>query len=165
MSRTIRVSDHVYERVEAVKEGHDHPTMDDALREIIGDYTVREETAERERAFEAFARAVYDDCGDAIDMIVLYGSTARGEANSASDVDVLVVLAEGEAESGRDYHETVIGHAFEIGAIEHGVAILPSVMTRERYEKHEDGSFVRTVLEEGRVFTPDRAERSAAGEA
>lgn len=162
MSRTIRVSDHVYERIEAVKEAHDHLTTDSALREMIGDYAVREETAARERAFEAFARAVSDDLGDAIDAIVLYGSTARGEANSASDVDVLVVLAAGEEARERELRETITGHAFEIGAIEHGVAILPTIMTRERYEERKNGGFVHTVLEEGRVFDPEQVEENAA---
>lgn len=155
MSRTIRVSDHVYERIESVKERHDHLTMDGALREMIGDYTVREETAERERAFEDFAQAVYDDLSDMVHAIVLYGSTARGEANSTSDVDVLVVLANGEAEEEREYRDVIMQHAFEIGAVGHGVGIMPYIMTRERYEERKSGNFVSTVLEEGRLFKPE----------
>lgn len=52
MSRTVRVSDRMYERIEDVKEQHDHLTMDGALREMVSDYTIRKETAERKHAFE-----------------------------------------------------------------------------------------------------------------
>jgi predicted nucleotidyltransferase len=155
MSRTIRVSDHVYERIEGVKERHDHLTMDGALREMISDYTVQEETAERKRAFTDFAQAVYDDLDGAIHAIILYGSTARGEANSTSDVDVFVVISEGEGENESEYRDVIMKHAFEIGAIEHGVGIMPYIMTHERYEERKNSSFVSTVLEEGRVFSPE----------
>lgn len=155
MSRTIRVSDHVYERVKGVKERHDHLTMDGALREMVSDYTVREETAERKHAFEDFAQAVYDDLNDAIHAIILYGSTARGEANSTSDVDVFVVLSEEDTDNESEYRDVIMKHAFEIGAIEHGVGIMPYVMTHERYEERKSSSFVSTVLEEGRVFRPE----------
>lgn len=155
MSRTIRVSDHVYERIEGVKANHDHLTMDGALREMISDYTVQEEIAERRHAFQDFAQAVYDDLGDAIHAIILYGSTARGEANSSSDVDVFVVLAKGEAQNESEHRDVIMQHAFEIGAIEHGVGIMPYIMTYERYEERKSGNFVSTVLEEGRVFSPE----------
>lgn len=153
MSKTIRVSDRVYERIVGVKEQQDHLTMDGALREMIGEYTVREETAERKAAFEAFADAVYDDLGGVIHATVLYGSTARGEANRSSDVDVLVVLAEGEPE--RTHRDVIMQHAFEIGAVEHGVGIMPYIMTHEQYEKQRGKNFLTTVFEEGELFRPD----------
>jgi predicted nucleotidyltransferase len=42
----------------------------------------------RERAFKEFAEAVQDAFGERIHEIILYGSTARGEATKQSDVDV-----------------------------------------------------------------------------
>jgi predicted nucleotidyltransferase len=154
MSRTIRVSDHVYERIEGIKERHDHLTMDGVLREIIGSYTIQEETEKRSHAFEYFAQTVYDDLDDAIYMIALHGSTARGEANSTSDVDVFVVLDEQETENESEHRDVIMKYAFEIGSLEHGVGIMPSIVTHERYEERKSSSFVSTVLEEGRVFRP-----------
>lgn len=93
------------------------------------------------------------DLGCAIRAIVLYGSTARGEANQSSDVDVLVVLADGETEG--EHRDVIMQHAFEIGAIDHGVGIMPYIMPHEHYEERKESSFLRTVLAEGQLFRPE----------
>ena len=102
-------------------------------------------TRRRERAFEAFARAVADALGDSIHEIILYGSTARGEATERSDVDVLVVLNE------RTQTEEVFQLAFDIGT-EHGVAIVPHLQTRDHFESRQDRPFLKNVLNEGRSY-------------
>lgn len=102
-------------------------------------------TRRRERAFEEFARAVEDALGDAIHEIVLYGSTARGEATERSDVDVLVVLDE------RMRTDEVFRLAFDIG-IEHGVAIIPHLQTRDHFESRQDHPFLKNILDEGRSY-------------
>ena len=102
-------------------------------------------TRRRERAFEEFARAVEDALGDSLHEIVLYGSTARGEATEQSDVDVLIVLDE------RTSTDEVFRSAFEVG-VEYDVAIMPHLQTREQFESRQDHPFLKTVLHEGRSY-------------
>lgn len=100
-------------------------------------------TQRRERAFEEFARAVEDTFADQLHELILYGSTARGEATERSDVDVLVVLDE------ETRTEELFQLAFDIG-VEHGVAIVPHIQTREHFESRRDHPFLKNVLDEGR---------------
>ena len=51
-------------------------------------------------AAEEFAARVGASLGDQVDSIVLYGSTARGEARSDSDVDILVISHDAQATKG-----------------------------------------------------------------
>lgn len=102
-------------------------------------------TQRRERAFEAFAEAVYDELGERVHEIILYGSTARGEATERSDVDILVVL-----ESDIDT-DAISRLAFDIG-LEYDVAITAHARTRERFEARKDYPFLRNVRREGRSY-------------
>ena len=47
-------------------------------------------------AAEEFAGRVRASLGDQVDPIVFYGSTARGEARSDSDVDILVISSDAD---------------------------------------------------------------------
>jgi predicted nucleotidyltransferase len=42
---------------------------------------------------DMFVETVHARFGDAVDRIVLFGSRARGDADSASDIDVLVTIS------------------------------------------------------------------------
>ncbi|HIC88065.1 MAG TPA: nucleotidyltransferase domain-containing protein, partial [Anaerolineae bacterium] len=50
-------------------------------------------------ALEAYVAALWDRFGDQLVDVLLFGSKARGDAHSGSDIDVLVVLdqADGQA--------------------------------------------------------------------
>jgi predicted nucleotidyltransferase len=102
-------------------------------------------TQSRERAFEEFAAAVQDAFGERIHEIILYGSTARGEATEQSDVDVLVVFNDTERP------KELYGLAFDIG-LEHGVVITPHVQTKDHFESRQDHPFLKNVLSEGRSY-------------
>ncbi|MFC7190404.1 nucleotidyltransferase domain-containing protein [Halocatena marina] len=102
-------------------------------------------TRQRERAFEAFAQGAKEALGDDIHEIILYGSTARGEATEHSDVDILVILTTTEEA------ETLYALAFDIG-LEHGVVISPHIKTREKFESRKDFPFLRNVRREGRLY-------------
>jgi len=45
----------------------------------------------KRRALESFVKVLKEKYGDKIYKIILFGSTARGEAGEESDIDVLVV--------------------------------------------------------------------------
>lgn len=102
-------------------------------------------TRRRERAFEAFAESIYDELGGHVHEIILYGSTARGEATERSDVDILVVL-----ESDVDT-DAISRLAFDIG-LEYDVAITAHTQTKERFEARKDHPFLRNVRREGRSY-------------
>jgi predicted nucleotidyltransferase len=75
--------------------------------------------------------------------VVLYGSRARGDAESESDWDVAVFLKDAPQEEDR---RTVSGLAFEVG-LENGVFIQTVVLPVSR--EVEQSSFMRRVRSEG----------------
>lgn len=102
-------------------------------------------TRKRERAFTEFAQAAQEALGEQLDEIILYGSTARGEATDQSDVDILLVL------ETTDRAETLYDLAFDIG-LEHGVVISPYLKTKESFEARKEYPFLQNVRREGRVY-------------
>ncbi len=105
-------------------------------------------TSPHERAAEEFARRTRRALGDSVHGILLYGSTARGEAGERSDVDVMVVLTETPTGQQRD---ELIEVAFDV-CLEYGVEIIPNIQSKERFESRQDHPFVQTVCGEGRTL-------------
>lgn len=103
-----------------------------------------------EQAFEEFAARLTDQWPDEIEQIILYGSTARGEAHGIdSDVDVLVITP---TEQARD---TVYDPATALSLdvmIEHGVALSLAFRTADEWDEQHDRAYVRTVRQEGRIY-------------
>lgn len=95
----------------------------------------------KRRALESFVRILKEKHGNRIHKIVLFGSTARGEAEEESDVDVLVV-ADGVTQ------KEVSKIAFQI-LLKYGVVISPIVEDKLQFEKYKDYSFHRNILREG----------------
>ena len=90
-----------------------------------------------------------------IEQLVLFGSYARGEARSDSDVDVLVVvnwpqerLANGfyAAFSGDPRWREIINIATDL-MLKHGIFISPTVVSKDRLA--EPFPLIRQVKEEG----------------
>lgn len=102
------------------------------------------------QAFEDFAARMTEQWPEKIEQIILYGSTARGEARGIdSDVDVLLITPTKQAK------ETVYDPATAISLdvmIEHGVALSLNFKTSEELEEQRDRAYVKNVLQEGCVY-------------
>jgi uncharacterized protein (UPF0332 family)/predicted nucleotidyltransferase len=88
--------------------------------------------------------------GERLHRLVLYGSYARGEATSESDIDVLVVL-EGETDrADREQSHEVMHHFTD----EYGLNVSPLVTSRERFATYNQPLY-RNVREEGELLIPE----------
>lgn len=99
-------------------------------------------------ASSAFVQRARDRLDDAIDACYVFGSVARGTETAASDVDVLVVIAD-EADI-RAVDDQLLDIAFEV-QLEHDVPIEVHSLRASEFEARRDRGepFVRTILEEG----------------
>lgn len=103
-----------------------------------------------ERAADAFADAVHERFGDAVDSIVLYGSVARGEAHGVtSDVDLLVVLRDDVDGSG--YEERIRTLAYDI-ELEYGVVLSLIVTTQAEFERESGRPFFQHVRQDAQTL-------------
>jgi predicted nucleotidyltransferase len=81
------------------------------------------------RALDEFTRIVRDRLGPNLVALKLFGSRARGDAASDSDIDVLVVVADRRLEA----EDVVLDIAFEVN-LAHDVYISPRVLERATLE-------------------------------
>ena len=95
----------------------------------------------KRRALESFVRILKERYGDKIHKIILFGSTARGEAEEEIDIDVLII-ADGVTQ------KEVSKIAFQI-LLKYGEVISSIVEDKQQFEKYKDYSFRRTILKEG----------------
>lgn len=116
-------------------------------------WSIRTDT-EHEQAFEAFSARMFDQWGDEIEKLILYGSTARGEAQGIdSDVDVMVVTASPTA------RDAVYDPAYEIAfdvMLEHGVSLSLNFKTEDELDEQSERRYITNVLQEGRVYGSGR---------
>ncbi len=100
-----------------------------------------------------FAEKVLEKYGERIDTIILFGSTARGEARKESDIDILVV---GEINS-----RELVDISYPM-LLEHGKYISPKDMKKTYFNKlnREKYSFIQNILSEGQVLYERVAEAS-----
>jgi len=69
--------------------------------------------------------------GDRLVRLVLFGSQARGDAGSDSDIDVMVILNMAVTREVEDY---VNDSAWEVG-LAHGVVVVPITVSRYDWEE------------------------------
>ena len=71
-----------------------------------------------------------------VDKIILFGSRARGDSQTDSDMDLLLILQDPPTEEIRDYiHDC----AWEAG-IDHSVVVVPIVYSRQEWEEGPEQS-------------------------
>jgi len=95
----------------------------------------------KRRALEFFVKVLKEKYSGRIHKIILFGSTARGEAGEESDIDVLIIA---DGVSQKDVSKI----AFQI-LLKYGVVISPIVEDKLQFEKYKDYSFHRNILREG----------------
>jgi predicted nucleotidyltransferase len=83
--------------------------------------------------------------GDQLQSVILYGSQARGQARSDSDIDVLVVVRDDS-----DYSDLIRRTSAAVSALslQHDVVISRAFVSRERFER-EQTPFLLNVHREG----------------
>jgi predicted nucleotidyltransferase len=58
-------------------------------------------TAEEQAWLDAYRKALAEDFPDLVEELLIFGSKARGEAGPDSDLDVLLVIREGDSQRKR----------------------------------------------------------------
>lgn len=91
-------------------------------------------------------RRVY---GKDIEDIVLYGSYARGDYTSGSDIDIVAVVR-GERSDLQNKLKLVWDESAELG-LENDVIVSPSVIPYDEYVKYKDTlPYYRNISQEGK---------------
>lgn len=86
---------------------------------------------------------------DRIRSIILYGSYARGDYNSDSDIDITAVVS-GNREELQEKLKLVWDESAEIG-LENDVVVSPTVIPEDEYEKYRNVlPYYRNISTEGR---------------
>ena len=80
-------------------------------------------------------------------LAILYGSQARGDARSDSDIDVLILLDGDHRDLKREDH--LSGELYEIELVS-GIPISPTIMLRQQWEQRPFKTpFYVNVMNEG----------------
>ena len=107
-------------------------------------------TSEEQAWLDAYCRTVASRFGDLVEETIVFGSKARGDATEDSDLDILIVIREGDW-SVKDA-VTEPGYTSSVGS-----AVVPSfmVLTRQEWDQdaRERAPFWRTVTRDGVAVT------------
>ncbi|WP_321421787.1 nucleotidyltransferase domain-containing protein [uncultured Methanobacterium sp.] len=100
---------------------------------------------EYEKIALEFANQVLESHGAKIDTIILFGSTARGEANEESDIDILVV--------GDVSLDELLDVSIPL-LLQYGKFIAAQDMPKSRFKRlvEQGYSFINNVLNDGVVL-------------
>lgn len=110
--------------------------------------TATEDGLRQARALaELYAREVRAHFGDRVRAIWLYGSAARGDWASDSDIDVLVLL---DAVGAKD-SEWLVSHAYRMGLLERELLLQPVMLSAGEFQHLSDRErrFAQEVTTQG----------------
>lgn len=95
-----------------------------------------------------FARQIRMIYGDSLERILVYGSYARGDYKENSDIDVMILVDDGDDEIKKKFND-VCDLAFDY-EMEYGIVISPLVKNIEHFMKWSEVlPFYRNVKQEG----------------
>lgn len=87
--------------------------------------------------------------GKSVVSIFLYGSYARGDFDSESDIDI-VAIVRGERRNLQDILKKIWDYSAEIG-VENDVVISPGIIPYEEFEKYKSSlPYYRNIEKEGK---------------
>jgi predicted nucleotidyltransferase len=112
-------------------------------------------------ALDAYIARLHNQYRDRLQRVVLFGSKARGDADAASDLDVLVVLDDGDWR----LRDAVALLAFE-PMMEHGVVLSPLVVDTNHYvwwQRHNAPIYHNIVTDGVELWTKPQAPLSKSG--
>ena len=90
---------------------------------------LRHLTSQEKAALSEFIARLQDEYADKVMLVVLFGSKVRGDFDEESDLDVLVVVKDGDWR----FRDEVALTAFE-PMLEHDIVITPLVIDLEHYQ-------------------------------
>ena len=100
---------------------------------------------EREWLHE-FVKAVKDDHADAVADVLIYGSKARGDWHEASDIDVLVIVADGKEIRAAAVHDL----AYDLSNERDALPVLMTMTVSEWQDlDRNEPAFHRAVRRDG----------------
>lgn len=103
------------------------------------------------RSIEAFLNEANKMFGDRVKKIILYGSYARGDFNTSSDIDIMI-LTDLTDEEIVEYSEKIWDFAYDI-ELENDVLISPLIKNIDKFNYWLDTlPFYMNVQEEGVVL-------------
>lgn len=114
------------------------------LRTLDEDFT-SQQIGEAERAYlKTIANALREQL--LAEAVILFGSTARGEATTESDIDLLII-----APTHGDFYRRMAAARKAVRTHRKGKAITPIVLTPDEFERlqQERNAFIEAVLREG----------------
>lgn len=95
-------------------------------------------------AFNQVVEEAREELGESLKKLVLYGSVAREEHESHSDLDIFAVV------ENREHKKWLEQRSAEIG-VEYSLLISAVVKTEKEYEKIQDSSYAEEVMETGEI--------------
>ena len=100
------------------------------------------------RILDEFVQGVKSCLGDAVESIVLYGSYARGDYNTQSDLDIMILVQSSDSEI-KTFENDVYDCAFEL-ELKYGKVISPVIKNQQFFEYWSDTlPFYRNIVKEG----------------
>lgn len=103
-------------------------------------------TKEEQEWLDAYRQALREEFPNVVESVLVYGSKARGDDRPDSDLDILVLIREGDSRLKRAVRHA--GHRLAVFS-----DVVPSIMVYTRAEwdlrREHDNPFYRAVMRDG----------------